>query len=231
MAKVSRPVIYAVVAAAVVYVIVLYTEPAKPPKKVTKRSTVGAASAAPQGFLPEDMTAHFAAYQSKGAPKDAFRPGISAKRPQTNALPSGPKLGGLFSPLGTRGSWTLTGVNVINGKRSALIENPLSGDSMFLKVGDLWNGLQVAAIESDTVVFVNSLGQHTELKFMDPADDSTTTPTLGGPGQRPVVTVTPMNPNGVSVAPGGVAPVVPALPAPSGIANGVNVPINGRQIR
>ncbi len=232
MAKVSRPVVYAVVAAVAAYAVVLLTEPEKPASAPKKRSTLGAGTKAPTGFLPEDMTAQFAPYSGKG--RDAFRPEIVPKQAVLNALPSSKpaKPSGLFSQLGLRGSWTLTGINIVNGGRSALIENTTTGDSAFLKEGDSWNGLQVVTIETNTVVFLNTLGQRTQLKFEDPSDESSTLPGVApasgsGPG-RTIVTVTPINKNGLNIAPGGVAPVVPTLPAPTGPATNVP-PAPGRQ--
>lgn len=245
MAKISRPMVYAVVAAVAIYAVVLLTEPEKPVSKPKKRTTLGAGMAAPAGFLPEDMTAKFEPYEGKS--RDAFQPEVLPKQSVIKALPlvrTPPSLGNIFSSLGLRGSWTLTGINTVNGTLSALIENPTTGDSAFLKTGDSWNGLQVVDIQPDTVVFLNSLGQRTQLKFVDPNDE--TTPTApgaaaaapgtttvvpsGAPGSRTVITVTPINKNGLSIAPGGVAPVIPALPAPVGGGNGANVPVRpGRQ--
>lgn len=221
MAKVSRPMVYAVVAAVAVYAIVLVTEPEKPVGKPKKRSSLGAGLKAPAGFLPEDLTAKFERYEGKS--RDAFRPEILPKQSVMNALPGGRMpgtSGGLFSALGLRGSWNLTGINIVNGSRSALIENPTTGDSAFLKTGDQWNGLEVVDIEADTVVFLNSLGQRSQLKFVDPTvvEDATvpgapaTTVTPGGGSSRTVITVTPINKNGLTITPGGVAPVMPTIP-------------------
>ena len=222
MAKISRPVIYAVVAAVAIYAIVLVTEPEPPAKKTTKRTNLGAGIKAPTGFLPEDLTARFAPYAGKS--RDAFKPEIVSKQAIINALPGG-KSGGV-SAAGLRGSWTLTGINVVNGSRSALIEN--ADDTVFLKTGDAWNGLQVVEIGSDTVVFLNSLGQRSQLKFVDPNDEAAKTPgttTVTVPGSAPsrtTITVTPINKNGLTITPGGVAPVIPTIPAtpPGGVGNG-----------
>lgn len=237
MAKVSRPMVYAVVAAVAIYAIVLVTEPEKPVGKPKKRSSLGASTKAPAGFLPEDMTAKFERYEGKL--RDAFRPEILPKQSVMNALPGGrmPGESGLFSALGLRGSWNLTGINIVNGSRSALIENPTTGDSAFLKTGDQWNGLEVVDIEADTVVFLNSLGQRSQLKFVDPTvvEDATvpgtpgTTVTPGGGASRTVITVTPINKNGLTITPGGVAPVMPTIPPPTG-GTGANIPpLPGRQ--
>ncbi|MBC7808299.1 MAG: hypothetical protein H7145_19370, partial [Akkermansiaceae bacterium] len=78
MAKVSRPIVYAVVAAVALYAVVLLTEPEKPVKKSAKKSTLGATTKAPAGFLPEDLTARFARYQGKS--RDAFKPEVVPKQ-------------------------------------------------------------------------------------------------------------------------------------------------------
>ncbi|MBC8137849.1 MAG: hypothetical protein H8F28_18375 [Fibrella sp.] len=233
MAKISRPIVYVVVAAVAIYAIVLVTEPEKPVTKPKKRTSLGAGAKAPAGFLTEDLTATFTRYQGKS--RDAFKPGIMPKQTVMNTLPGGRDSDGVLSGPGLRGSWTLTGINILDGDRSALIENATTGDSAFLKSGDSWNGLQVVAIESDTVVFLNTLGQRTQLKFVDPNDETPTTPgtTTITPGTTPgrtVITVTPINKNGLTVAPGGVAPVIPALPSATTGGLGANLPpTRGRQ--
>lgn len=223
MAKVSRPVVYSVVAAAAIYAVVLLTEPEQPVRKPAKRSTLGAAAKAPAGFLPEDLTAQFGRYAGKS--RNAFQPEVLPKQTVMSALPPGRSSAGTISGPGLRGTWALTGINVLNGRRSALVENSTTGDSEFLAAGDSWNGLQVVAVETDTVVFLNSLGQRTQLKFVDPQDAaattgtppgtvSTTPATTGAPAapSRTVITVTPINKNGITISSGGVAPIVPPLP-------------------
>ncbi|MFY7952471.1 MAG: hypothetical protein ACOVT5_08185, partial [Armatimonadaceae bacterium] len=105
MAKISRPVLYAVILGVVGYAVVVLTEPETPAKrKGTTRTNAGAK--APAGFLPEDLEASF---QKPGAAKPkAFKPEVV---PQNSA--------GLLSGGNGLSSWNLTGITVVEGKRRA----------------------------------------------------------------------------------------------------------------
>ena len=171
MAKVSRPVIYAALAAVVVYAAVVLTEPEAPPRKPSVR-TKRSASTAENGFTEADLTARFVRYS--GRQRDAFSPRVVPRKPRVarpapkSAPPPAPKGAGIAS-LGTPGSWALTGITAINGVQSALVENGSTKESLFLKVGDNWNGLRVLAVESNAVVLANALGQRTRLTFEETA--------------------------------------------------------------
>ena len=83
MAKISRPVVYSVVAAVAVYAVVLLTQPDAPPRH--RRTASGAAHAAPTRMpvTDADLAAHFARYQRRqaqpvpvqAARRQAARPG------------------------------------------------------------------------------------------------------------------------------------------------------------
>jgi len=159
----SRVVIYTLVAAVAVYAYVLQTTPDKTTKKTTKRTTIHkTADNTVDGITDADLNAHFARYVASG--KDPFVPAI-ALRPSTPGVLGGAESGG--------GQWSLTGVNTIDGVTTATVENPASNDSVFLKVGDSWNGLRVTSITSESVAFENALGQPTTLSF--PGNDVTET--------------------------------------------------------
>jgi len=156
----SRLIIYTLVGAVAIYAYVLQTTPDKTTKKTTKHTTIHKTVAnAVDGITDEDLNAHFARYAASA--KDPFVPAI-ALRPSTPGV------------LGeTGGQWSLTGVNTIDGVTTATVENPASNDSVFLKVGDSWNGLRVTSITADSVAFQNALGQPTTLSF--PGNDVTET--------------------------------------------------------
>ena len=181
MAKtaISRPVIYAVVAAVVVYAGVVLTEPEPAARRAAAR-TARTASPAPDGFTEADLTTRFVRYA--GRPRDPFSPKVvPAKAPPPAPAPPSPPPGG--PPPGTEGSvWTLTGISSINGVRSALIENGSTKESLFLKAGDRWNGLTVVAIEADAVVLRNALGQETRLVFDETVPEPTTGTAAGAAG-------------------------------------------------
>ena len=200
MAKttISRPVIYAVVAAVVVYAGVVLTEPEPAPRKAAVR-TARTASPAPDGFTEADLNTRFVRYA--GRPRDPFSPKVvPAKAPPPAAAPPPAPPGG--PPPGTEGSvWTLTGISSINGVRSALIENGSTKESLFLKAGDRWNGLTVAAIEADAVVLRNALGQETRLVF----DETAPEPRAGTAGAAASASPAPAAPGAAGSAAAPVA--------------------------
>ncbi|MGI4791551.1 MAG: hypothetical protein ACRYFS_22235 [Janthinobacterium lividum] len=204
MAKISRPAVYTFVAAVAVYAVVLLTQP-DPPAPHPRTHAVRHTEVAADGFLPEDLSAHFARYHS--GKRDPFQSKSAGLRGAEAA--SGMK----------HGTWTLTGINTINGVPNALIEDSVTGDSVFLKPGDRWQGLRVLSIGTDAVAFLNALGQQTHLAFRpleaaapEPGQGST-----GGPFHlQGLGTVSPF-----PVGPGNIRalPVLPPLgspPAPQG---------------
>jgi hypothetical protein len=192
MAKISRPVVYSFVGAAVVYAIVVLTQPDAPVTKhrVHVTSLVHAASDAT--FTDEDLAAHFARYS--GGTRNPFLPALLLGKAAASTVHAGPN------------GWALTGINVLNGVPNALLENVKTNDSVFLKPGDGWQGLRVLSIGDDTVVFVNALGQQTHLSFNVTEKEPGTGPSGAGspfrlpPGIGPLPPL-PVGPNNISPMP------------------------------
>ena len=161
MAKVSRPIVYTVVGSLVVGAVVFLTQP-DTPTTTKKLRTNRSASASADGISDADLKARFDRY--KGGARDPFAAGVVANLPGMG-VPGAPLL-----PTGKMG-WSLTGINEINGVKSALVENSVTKDSAYLKVGDTWNGLHVVAIQDETVQLQNALGQQTALTFASAPDD------------------------------------------------------------
>lgn len=205
--KISRPAIYTLVAAVTIYAVVLLTQP-DAPAPAHKKHPVRRALADADTFTPADLSAHFARYQA-----GKRNPFLSKLPP---AKPSAGKGGG-----GERGEWTLTGINIIDGVPNALVENSVTGDSVFLKPGDRWRGLRVISIGTDAIAFLNALGQQTHLAFRSL---EAVAPTPGGrvPGGfrlQGLGTVSPLLP--MPVGPNNIRslPALPPLgssPAPGG---------------
>ena len=206
--KVSRPVIYALVGALCVGAYLYLTNPdqsATPTKhRATTKTTTVIADA--DGITAADYNAHFPRYPGSG--RNPYVPGIlSASQQNASAAAAlGAGSGGLGGKAG--GAWTLTGVNVINGIASALIESS-SGDSVTLQKGDQWHGLRVTSLSGDAVTFTNALGQTTELSF-DSGTSAGANPTA--PAVPSLSQIRPLPPLTVS-APAAVTPV--ATPAVS----------------
>lgn len=192
MVKISRPVIYAAVLGAVAYGAFVLTEPAPVPKK-KKTKIVASATASKSGILPEDRNANFGPYTPKQG-RNAFLPRVITAR--AIALNSPPPVGPGIKPAAQSAGWVLTGITAINNTKSALIENNATGDSVFVKAGDKWNGFRIVRIGESAVQLADASGRQTSLLFPEPPEETT--------------------PNG---------PVAPnALPSPSGLPAGVPSP-------
>jgi hypothetical protein len=202
MAKVSRPIIYTALAAAVTFVVVVVNQPDAPaPKHITRLGKTTHVILA--GYTEADQTAHFARYT--GRMRDAFVPGVATRGG------SGSLFGDGSASNGRAGAWTLTGINEIDGSLSALVENSTTSDSMFLKKGDRWNGLRVLSVESGAVVFLNALGQQTRLAFAETEPDTTSGP-VAGDRAAAVPSAPPIPGAAASGQSIGVLPPLPVMP-------------------
>ncbi|HEY3330192.1 MAG TPA: hypothetical protein VGK19_09250 [Capsulimonadaceae bacterium] len=196
MPKVSRPIVYTTLFAVVAGAVVFLTQPDAPPvKKKIKVTTTSHADA--NGITDEDRNAHFPRY--KGGARDPFVAGVVPVNP--NAL-SGQVPAAMLLPTG-RSGWVLTGVNEINGAMSAVIENVSLNQSVFLKLGDTWNGLKVISIDAANVGLENALGQQTQITFAPAPDEksgksSDTTGSIADGSANPAVpslsAITPLPP-------------------------------------
>jgi len=193
MPKVSRPIVYTALAAVAAYALFLNTQPDKPTTRRVSHTLLSARASDPNGILPADLNTHFTHYT--GGKRDPFVPGVTVARLRVQKAAEPPTLSG------SRTGWALTGINSVNGVRSALIENSATGDSVFLQPGDRWNGLRVAAIQSSSVLLKDGQGHGDTLTFAAPPDDgsgSTDTGTgsktgkSGGPPSLPPYPVAPL---------------------------------------
>jgi hypothetical protein len=195
--------VIAAVIGAVGYVAFLLTEPddTPPPTKHRTTSSRSTVVADADGILPQDRTAHFDPYT---APRhDAFNPRIVTHR--AAAL--------VVRPLSIHGNWVLTGISAIDGEPTALMENSTTGESVFLKPGDVWNGQRVANIGESAVTLVTpGTGLQSLITFPTPPDDSTK---QNAPGAAAIAAPAA---DGAPTAPGsGPLPPAPVnLPAPPG---------------
>lgn len=211
MPKVSRPIIYTVLGAVVVFAVVLNTQPDKPVSKRVVRVMHPTQAADANGILPVDLKAHFPRYA--GGARDPFIPGVVLSRPKLVKAGAAPPRGG------ARIGWALTGINSVNGIASALIENSATGESVFLQPGDRWNGLYVVSIKPDRVLFQNALGRQEPLTFASPPDDRKDAPGAvsvpsapGLPGVSPSLSPYPVSPPPLqprSASPSSLPPLPP----------------------
>jgi hypothetical protein len=174
--------------------------PVAPHKPHTNFGTT-ASQADSNAITPQDLTAYFPRYS--GGSRDPFDPVVVSG--QALRMANGR----------SASSWSLTGINTIDGVTTALIENSGTGDSVFLKVGDKWNGLRLTSIGSDNATFVDGDGKVTQLSFSDEVSDTSNTESLAT--APPLPTGNPLPVPG-TVPTGGIAPfpvsnVAPLNPA------------------
>jgi hypothetical protein len=179
VAKISRPVIYVLLAAVGVGAW-FFTEPeAGAKKKAARTATASARTAreADSNLTPEDLKTRFPRYS--GAARDAFRPEISTARPKLVAPRPAPPLMPVVLPAPPKKStasvaldaWTLTGISVVDGEKTALIENKATSDMAFVRAGTSWKGLRVLAIETGALVFALPDGSPKRLTFPVPPEE------------------------------------------------------------
>jgi hypothetical protein len=190
MLKISRSMRNVLIAVVAIGAILYYfTEPDDTQTGPSIRPTsVAPAAPLPSDILPEDLNARFPRY--KGGTRDPFVPALLRNGPDD--------LFGDGGAAGGKGTWALTGINVVNGAVSALVENATTGESVFLSQGDQWRGLKVVGILSDAVIFENALGQQTRLAFELPEDEQDTSQnsTSGNAVLPPLGSIPPMPING-----------------------------------
>lgn len=185
MAKISRPILYMALLGAVVGTYLFLSEPDAPAKKGSKKPLKGNVKVG-EGITVEDLNAKFDRYAGKG--KDGFFPRVI---PAKSALGEAAKRGGLDS-------WNLTGVSIVNGAKSATLENTQTKELQFIKAGDRWNGLKVTLVASDYILFRNDKNQETRLTFIDPDVDKArlgVVSTTAGVSTAPVLIASPNSPN------------------------------------
>lgn len=214
MAKISRPIVYTLVGALGVYAWFLSTQ--NNTTATHRRRLISQAAQMPDanGILPSDYTVHFPRYSA--SKRDPFVPKVLG---DTDVLGEG-----------SNGGWALTGINVVNGVRTAVVENNATNgtsnsspgvsdatstgvaadetnDCAFLKAGDRWKGLTVLSVAPDSVTFENEAGQETHLAFpLEAAVPSPGVPAASTADTAPAASdagaSTVLGPNNVPVLPG-----------------------------
>jgi hypothetical protein len=191
-------------------VVFVYTEPETPAKKSARLRAGTRSTAKADGSLitEEDLNARFPRYAPPT--KDAFRPGVTTGKGTGKPKPV-QRIAPLILPppplKPAEGSlildaWTLTGISVIDGVQTALIENKASGDTVFVKPGSLWKGLRVASIGSGALVFIEPGGKTRRMTFPVPPEEKVIkTATLPGDASAPETPVpAPRTPRAATVA-------------------------------
>ena len=155
-------------------------------------------------YTPEDYKATFAVLNEPV--RNAFRPLIVKRGPIGLPIPTG---GPIVLPLGWVGNqagWAYTGYAEVDGLRQGLVENSVTGESVFLRSGQRWKALTVRAITAENMEVTGPDGTQLTIPVVDPNAE-----------QKVATNVVP---------PGGVAPVNPgtALSGPIGGAAAQQIP-------
>jgi hypothetical protein len=156
-----------------------------PRKKTTKSSNKTSI------FTQEDREAKFAVFTE--TPKNAFRPLVVKSTPVmavTGLDPSADPSKHGVTPAFADGQvgWAYTGYVVLNGKPQALLENPSTGDALYVQKGDVWKRSTVREVTPERLV-LSGAGGTLEVKLGDVSEPkkSKSVDTPGAP-------VAPVNP-------------------------------------
>jgi hypothetical protein len=211
--KVSRPIVYTLVLGAVAYAAVILTEPEE--KRAKPKMPRLAAKTTDRNALvtEEDYKAKFVALNE--SPRNAFKPLVVRRSATPASIPAG-------LPAGLTGgdpNWTYSGMAEQDGVRTALLENIKSGEGVFLREGESWQGLRVARIEAESLTVSGGDGAAITLRLRD-LIEAERVAEEEAQAEIPPVTVSPGLTGEIGVVPdngGGVAPpaVAAAPPAPA----------------
>lgn len=182
-------------------VLYLTQEPEQP--KSSARSRKATAAKARDSFTQEDYDAKFPPVALNA--RNPFVPLVASKRGK------GAQAGGIPASLtGGDPNWVYTGMAEIDSVPMALLENRKTGEGVFLKHGEVWNGSKVVSIQPETLVLAGPDGlRRTVSAFMEEPAGGSPGGTLGG-GALPPVTLDPSLRGPIGPAMG----IQPESPAP-----------------
>lgn len=124
------------------------TTPEDAPRKAATKPNATAAKTTKQGdFTEEDRKAKFDEFGA--SPRNVFRPIVTKNGgASTAAAPSGIPA----AYAGGEANWTYSGMATVDGVPNALLENPSSGESVFVKQGEGWKTSTVSSMSPETLV-------------------------------------------------------------------------------
>lgn len=164
-------------------------------------------------YVKSDYTTFFK--PAKLEIKDSFRPLVAKAKP-AGGIKIDPN--GLDATLTGGESWVFTGTPEVDGVRTALLENTVTGQGVYLKVGEAFRQMKVMSIEPDQLVVRGNDGADRTVHLADATQATDRTAVRGA-----VAPVTPpplrgpigSNAPGVNV-PGGNQPAANAAADMSG---------------
>lgn len=182
--KLSRPVIYGLVAAAGIAGFVL-TQPEQVQRKGAPRRNraTAAATPTPTGFTEQDRTAKFP--RVSGNLRNVFVPLV-----RKEGLDAGVRRPPNQFPLAATGSqtpWIFTGTVVVNQAPRALVENPGTGESLFVGPGDRVGLASIVQVGPSFLVARGPGGETVRLELLrDLEEPELDVPSLGAGSFAPV---------------------------------------------
>ena len=155
--KMSPTIKWALIVGAVAVVYTLVSGPDNSTTLTTAKKTKKASKDAGL-YTEEDTRAKFASISA--APHDVFTP-LVKKQVMLAIKPDVP--GSIMGALtGGEGNWYYTGVVELDGTKQALLENTVSGESVYVSPGETWKAARIASVDISTIVMIGPDG--TEVK-------------------------------------------------------------------
>jgi hypothetical protein len=218
MAKLSRTVVYGSLTVVVAASMIFLSGGDAPAKPKSKTATSKAAAKAKETvFTEEDYKAVSADYgQVTAVSRNVFQP-LVARSGARGAGASGPSGIPTELTLGEQ-NWVYTGMAEVDTVPSALIENTVTQDGVFLKQGERWKQAVVFQITPDELTLVGPDGMHHYVKVLGSEEPATTMPA----GVMPLAVTPPPNLQG-PIGGANPGPAIQIQPVPGGGRNpGVN---------
>ncbi len=164
-------------------VVYLTQEPETP--KSSRRTARASAAKGTDSFTQEDYEAKFPQVAMKL--RNPFVPLVASKRGK-----GGPLAGGIPASLtGGDPNWMYKGMAEIDSVPMALVENQKSGEGVFLRHGEVWNGSRVVAITPESLTLAGPDGLQRTIDVASQEPPAPPTVASGGATEVRPVTLDP----------------------------------------
>ena len=215
MFKMSKPVLYLLLATVAIAIYLVATPSSPSSKKSSTALAKPQVSVSSSQYTDEDRKANFP--KAILASRDAFQPIVVRKSSINAILAAAGNIPADFADGDP--NWSCTGTDEVNGVQQALVENKNTGDGDFLQQGDHWKSCVVSQVLDDGVVLVGPGGEAKTVHVkQDTTDTGDLTDLSGNIPVEPQLSGAIGGPNaGGSVVQTQSTPAAntPALPAPT----------------
>jgi hypothetical protein len=160
--KMSPTIKWALIVGAVAVVYTLVSGPDTAAPTTTTKKTKKASKDSGM-YTPEDTMAKFASISA--APHDVFTPLV--KKPVMLAVAKDVP-GSIFGKLtGGEANWYYTGMVELDGTKQALLENTVSGESVYVSPGETWKAARIASVDVSTLVMIGPDGARVDVPITE----------------------------------------------------------------